>query len=130
MALTVGSGPFGRTPAGAFNFTYDAPDHVLYLEDSPRRVRVVVADSGRPTLLFETGLPPRFYLRKEDVRMGLLEPTDTETACPYKGTTSRYWTAPPAASGGTGHGRRSRDTPPTGARQLRRPVRARHRHDT
>lgn len=29
MALTVGTGPFGRSAAGEFNFTYDAPAHVL-----------------------------------------------------------------------------------------------------
>lgn len=51
-----------------------------------------VADSRRPVLLFETGLPVRYYLPKPDVRMELLTPTDTVSACPYKGTTSRYWT--------------------------------------
>ncbi|MGH8161892.1 MAG: DUF427 domain-containing protein [Gammaproteobacteria bacterium] len=53
---------------------------------------VSVADSRRPVLLFETGLPVRYYLPKLDVRMALLHPTDTITACPYKGATSRYWT--------------------------------------
>jgi uncharacterized protein (DUF427 family) len=64
---------------------------------SSRHVRVlidgvVVADSHRPWLLFETGLPVRYYLPKVDVRMDLLEPTDSHTACPYKGTAS-YWSA-------------------------------------
>ena len=63
---------------------------------SSRRVRVeidgvTVADSSHPTLLFETGLPVRYYLPKPDVRMDLLTPTDTATHCPYKGT-ARYWT--------------------------------------
>jgi len=53
---------------------------------------VVVADSHRPWLLFETGLPVRYYVPKVDVRMELLEPTDSHTACPYKGVAS-YWTA-------------------------------------
>ncbi len=62
---------------------------------SSRHVRVlvdgeVVADSHQPTLLFETGLPTRFYLPKTDVRMDLLSPTDTSTACPYKGW-AEYW---------------------------------------
>lgn len=62
---------------------------------STRRVRVSLggvelADSERPTLLFETGLLTRFYLPKSDVRMDLLQPTDTETACPYKGW-AHYW---------------------------------------
>jgi uncharacterized protein (DUF427 family) len=50
----------------------------------------VVADSHRPRLLFETGLPTRYYLPKIDVRMDLLEPTDTVTRCPYKGK-AQYW---------------------------------------
>ncbi len=49
-----------------------------------------VADSQHPTLLFETGLPVRYYLPKLDVRMDLLTPTDTRTRCPYKGT-AEYW---------------------------------------
>ena len=64
---------------------------------SSRHVRVVlggetVADSRRPYLLFETGLPTRYYLPQEDVRMDLLEPTDSRSRCPYKGM-ARYWTA-------------------------------------
>lgn len=50
----------------------------------------VVADTTRPTLLFETGLPTRYYLPPEDVRLDLLEPTDSQTSCPYKGH-ARYW---------------------------------------
>jgi uncharacterized protein (DUF427 family) len=52
---------------------------------------VVVADSVHPTFLHETGLPVRTYLPKVDVRMDLLTPTDSETACPYKGF-AEYWT--------------------------------------
>jgi len=51
---------------------------------------VTVAESNRPTLLFETGLPVRYYLPKTDVRMDLLTPTGTSTECPYKGTAG-YW---------------------------------------
>jgi len=51
---------------------------------------VKVADSTKPRLLFETGLPVRFYLPKTDVNMELLTPTETLTGCPYKGTAS-YW---------------------------------------
>ncbi len=62
---------------------------------SSRHVRVVVdgvtvAESHRPTLLFETGLPVRYYLPKTDVRLDLLRPSDTRTECPYKGVAS-YW---------------------------------------
>lgn len=52
----------------------------------------VVADSRDAVVLFETGLPPRFYLPASDVVDEALTPTDTETACPYKGVTSRYYT--------------------------------------
>jgi len=60
-----------------------------------RKVRVeldgiVVAESDHPTLLFETGLPTRYYFAKPDVRLELLVPTQTSTGCPYKGT-ARYW---------------------------------------
>jgi uncharacterized protein (DUF427 family) len=62
---------------------------------SSRRVRieldgVTVADTTHASFLFETGLPTRYYVPKTDVRMDLLTPTSTETACPYKGT-ARYW---------------------------------------
>lgn len=51
---------------------------------------VVVADSHRPVVLYETGLVPRYYLPQADVRMDLLVPTETISHCPYKGA-SNYW---------------------------------------
>jgi uncharacterized protein (DUF427 family) len=62
---------------------------------SSRRVRVevdgvTVADTTNGSFLFETNLPPRYYMPKTDVRMELLTPTDLATHCPYKGT-ARYW---------------------------------------
>jgi uncharacterized protein (DUF427 family) len=51
---------------------------------------VTVAESAQPRILFETSLPPRYYLPLTDVRMDLLRPTDTQTRCPYKGTAT-YW---------------------------------------
>jgi uncharacterized protein (DUF427 family) len=62
---------------------------------SSRHVRVeidgvTVAESQNARLLFETGLPTRYYLPKTAVRMDLLEPSDTRTACPYKGEASYY----------------------------------------
>ncbi|HEY5271824.1 MAG TPA: DUF427 domain-containing protein [Acidimicrobiales bacterium] len=50
----------------------------------------VVADTHRPMLLFETGLPVRYYVPKLDVRLDLLTPTATRSRCPYKGEAS-YW---------------------------------------
>jgi uncharacterized protein (DUF427 family) len=52
---------------------------------------VVLADSRSPVMVFETGLPTRYYVSRTDVRFGHLVPSDTVTACPYKGTTSGYW---------------------------------------
>ena len=62
---------------------------------SERHVRIelageLVAESRRPHALFELPLPTRWYLPAEDVRMDVLEPSDTVTQCPYKGT-ARYW---------------------------------------
>jgi uncharacterized protein (DUF427 family) len=42
-------------------------------------------------MVFETGLPTRYYLNRTEVRFGHLVPTTTVTRCPYKGTTSGYW---------------------------------------
>ncbi|MEZ5174625.1 MAG: DUF427 domain-containing protein [Acidimicrobiia bacterium] len=52
---------------------------------------VVVAESDHPRILFETGLPARYYLPKTDVRFEYLRASDTVTSCPYKGH-ARYWT--------------------------------------
>ena len=62
---------------------------------SSRHVRVVVdgetvADSRQPRILFETGLPPRFYFPLTDLRLDVLTPSQTQTHCPYKGTAT-YW---------------------------------------
>lgn len=62
---------------------------------SSRHVRVlvdgeVVADSERPLMLFETGLPVRYYLPPEDVRMDLLGESDGHSYCAYKGRASYH----------------------------------------
>ena len=62
---------------------------------SERHVRVeidgqLVAESRRPHALFETSLPTRWYLPFIDVRQELLEPSDTVSQCPYKGTANYY----------------------------------------
>lgn len=49
-----------------------------------------VAETTRPRLLFETGLPTRYYIPKVDVRLDLLEDSDLTTRCPYKGIASYY----------------------------------------
>lgn len=52
---------------------------------------VVLAESERPVLLFETGLPTRYYLPPDDVHLELLTPTDNRSHCPYKGVADRYF---------------------------------------
>jgi uncharacterized protein (DUF427 family) len=74
------------------------PYHRVDALPSTRHVRIVlggetIAETDHPHLLFETSLPTRYYLPREDVRMDLLEPTpDKHTRCPYKGEAS-YWSA-------------------------------------
>ena len=55
---------------------------------------VTVAETDRPVLLFETDLPTRFYVPRDDVRLDLMEPTDNSSLCPYKGRTDGYWSWP------------------------------------
>jgi uncharacterized protein (DUF427 family) len=50
----------------------------------------VVATSSRPLVLTETGLPARYYLPAEDVRLDLLTPSATTSHCPFKGD-AVYW---------------------------------------
>lgn len=63
---------------------------------SLRTVRVeldglLLAESSGAVMVFETGLPTRYYLPRTDVRFEHLVPSDTVTACPYKGRTTGYW---------------------------------------
>jgi uncharacterized protein (DUF427 family) len=65
------------------------PYHCIDVRRSARRVRVeldglLLAETTRARLLFETSLPTRFYLPREDVRVPL-RPSATRTHCPYKG---------------------------------------------
>jgi len=69
------------------------PDHRVAFEKSPKRVRVVVADTTiadafEPGLMFETGHRPVYYFPRQSVRMDLLEPSGHRTHCPYKGDAS------------------------------------------
>lgn len=108
--------PFGPLSAlrGHWSFTWDGrvswfeealevsthardPSKRVDVVPSERRVRVelggeLVAGTHRPHALFESWLPTRWYLPSEDVRHELLEPSQTMTTCPYKGT-ARYWSA-------------------------------------
>lgn len=100
---------------GMLRFRWDALDH-WYEEDeeifvhprnpyarvdalrSNRRIRVerdgvVLAEAPSGVLVFETGLPTRYYLERTSVRFEHLIPSATRTSCPYKGNTSGYWSA-------------------------------------
>jgi uncharacterized protein (DUF427 family) len=52
---------------------------------------VVLAESSSPVMVFETGLPTRYYLNRTEVHFEHLVPTATVSRCPYKGTTTGYW---------------------------------------
>lgn len=66
------------------------PYHRVDVLESSQHVRVVVdgqliAETQRPLVLFESSLPPRYYIPPSDVKQHLLEPSDTTTRCAYKG---------------------------------------------
>jgi len=54
---------------------------------------VVLAEAGAAVIVFETGLPPRYYFERTAVHFEHLEPSELVTECPYKGTTSQWWSA-------------------------------------
>ncbi|HEY7916860.1 MAG TPA: DUF427 domain-containing protein [Acidimicrobiales bacterium] len=65
---------------------------------STRTVRVELdgielARSASPVMVFETGLPTRYYLNRTEVRFERLVDSDSSSYCPYKGHTSAYWSA-------------------------------------
>jgi uncharacterized protein (DUF427 family) len=95
MSLTKGTGPFGEHPAGAFNFDPHAPEHVLYLERCPRRVRVVlggetVADSTDVRLLHPPGRTPTYLFPPSSVRTDLFAPSARRRSDPGMGQAT-YW---------------------------------------
>jgi uncharacterized protein (DUF427 family) len=98
MSLTLGTGPLTRRRPGTFNFDIDAnsPQHIIYIEDVPQRIRAVfngetIVDTRRAKVLYESNIPGQWYIPAEDVRADLLTPTETSTHCPFKGDAS-YWT--------------------------------------
>ena len=73
------------------------PYHRVDVRRSTRHLRIeldgqVLAETHRPTLVFETNLATRYYLPREDVQVDL-KPSDTTTICAYKGEAS-YWSVP------------------------------------
>ena len=96
MSLTLGNGPFAASRGGSLNVdTSGWPAHVVYVEPNPKHVtgmidgEVVVA-SPAGAVLYETGILPVWYFRRDEVRQDFLEPSSTTTHCPFKGEAS-YW---------------------------------------
>lgn len=104
-----------RLEWGAFDAWFEEDEQVFVHPRNPyarvdalrstRQVRIelegtVLAQSSSPVLVFETGLPTRHYLNRSEVRFEHLHPSPTVTSCPYKGTTSGYWSV---VVGGTTH---------------------------
>ena len=70
-------------------------DHPITIEPNPSRVRVIVAgrivaDSLNALTLRESDYPAVQYIPRDDVDMSLLERTDNQTYCPYKGDAAYY----------------------------------------
>jgi uncharacterized protein (DUF427 family) len=69
--------------------------HRITIEPSNERVRVtlggaLLAETISPVVLREGKLPVRYYIDPADVRLDLLESSDTSSHCPFKGDAS-YW---------------------------------------
>jgi uncharacterized protein (DUF427 family) len=69
--------------------------HRVEVVPSGHRVRVAlageaIAESERVLELRETGYRMRCYLPLEDVREGVLEPSDKTSHCPFKGDASYF----------------------------------------
>ena len=90
---------------GAMDRWFDEDDPVYgHLKDPYHRVDVcsssrhvivrrngqTIAETHRPALLFETGLPTMYYLPFADVRLELLSLSETVSECPYKGD-GQHW---------------------------------------
>ena len=91
----TGSGPLGRKPAGRFNFEPPPPGRALYLEPTPKRIRVevggeVIADSRRAMHAARVRPPADLLLPARGCARGFLEPSDRHTHCPKKGDASYY----------------------------------------
>jgi uncharacterized protein (DUF427 family) len=95
MGWMTGTGPLSKRPSGRFNFAPPEPGWAVYLEHTPKRIRVevggeLIADSRRAYLLHESGAQPIYYFPPEDVRADVLEPSDRHTHCPKKGDAAYY----------------------------------------
>jgi len=71
------------------------PKHPITIEQNPARVTVsvagrIIADTRNALMLREAGYAAVQYIPQKDVDMTLLEQTDHQTYCPYKGDCAYY----------------------------------------
>jgi uncharacterized protein (DUF427 family) len=71
------------------------PEHPIAIEPNPNRVVIsvagrILADTREALTLREASYPAVQYIPHKDVDMALLERTDHETYCPYKGECAYY----------------------------------------
>jgi len=104
MGWMTGNGPLSKQPAGHFNFEPPSPGRTIYLEPTPKRIRVevggeVIADSRRAFILHESGLQPAYYFRRGCARRraGADRPSH---ALPQEGRTPPTTRSRPAGDGG------------------------------
>jgi uncharacterized protein (DUF427 family) len=97
VALTLAKSPLFHPPLGTFNFAFDSvtPQHILYVEHVPRRIRGILAgrtivDSRRATMLHETNELVQWYFPLEDVANGALETAEHGKHDTHKGSVLHY----------------------------------------
>lgn len=71
------------------------PYHRIDIRQSSRHLvvksgEVIVADTKRPVVLFESGFAPRWYVPRADIHESTLQVVDVQTFCPYKGLATYY----------------------------------------
>ncbi|MEA5454824.1 DUF427 domain-containing protein [Sinomonas sp. JGH33] len=80
------------------------PFHRVDARLGSQRVRVeydgvILAETVKPVFVYETMIRVRTYFPRDDVDLALLERTDHQTICPYKGRAS-YWSVRGAGAQG------------------------------
>jgi uncharacterized protein (DUF427 family) len=95
MSLTMATGPLAAGASKMVNYRIDAPEHRLFFDVFPRRVRAVfagstVVDTVHGMLLHETGELPQLYVSAIEIQGHLLTPSGHTTRCPFKGE-ARYY---------------------------------------
>jgi uncharacterized protein (DUF427 family) len=69
--------------------------HRIDIRQSSRNLVVrhrdrIIADTKRPSVLYESGFAPRWYVLRADIDESALTPVEHQTFCPYKGLCSYY----------------------------------------